>query len=373
MRDIVIKPTLACTANCPTCALRRLLHADLKAARTLRFEHWQEILKEANFLGASYLTISGGEPTLYEHLPQLISAGKGCGLQVRVNSNGSLITREYARALLDAGLDIMCISLYAASNEKMTAMRGNPTLWQKTTNAIRIFAELETDYPGFEIRSQTILSRDNYLDFPALIELHAGLGSRSMTVSYLEGDFEKKYMLGMEEIKHFREEVVPQVLLFCNSQNALTRFVSRKNVKRLFSPAILSLSDWASGRYWRREKACQVPSNQIMVLANGDVHPCNIVEYDHEPVTGNVFEQSLTDIWNGETWRRFRTNLHARCHLCPINRHTIIQLRPESAISALYSTIFYDKALSHKTYRLIPLWNLIRTRAGKMHRSTMKP
>jgi radical SAM protein with 4Fe4S-binding SPASM domain len=367
VRHIVIKPTLACTAKCPTCALRRQLHTDLKGGSTLSLDQWQEIFKEANSLGASYLTISGGEPTLYEYLPELIRAGKSYSWQVRVNSNGSLITREYARCLLDAGLDIMCISLYAASNDKMTAMRGNPTLWQKATNAISIFAKLEADYPHFEIISQTILSRNNYSDFPALLELHAGLGSRSITVSYLEGDFEKKYLLGMEEIKRFREQVIPQALLFCNSQKSFSRLVARLNVKRIFSPSMLSLSDWASGHYWRRERSCRVPSNQILILANGDVHPCNIIEYCHNPVAGNLFEQSLTDIWNGEIWRNYRICLHEKCYLCPINRHIRIQLRPKNMISALYSVIFYDMALSHKAYWLISLWSVIRKRMLHMN------
>jgi hypothetical protein len=61
--------------------------------------------------------------------------------------------------------------------------------------------------------------------------------------------------------------------------------------------------------------------------------------------------------------------LHEKCYLCPINRHISIQLRPKSMISALYSVIFYDMALSHKTYWLISLWNVIRTRMRQMNQS----
>ncbi len=271
-RFVVIKPTLACTANCPTCSLRRLLHADARKEAALGLDDWRQVLEDAVALGAMQLTISGGEPTLYGQLAGLVRAGKRLGLRVRVNSNGSLITEAYALSLLDAGLDVMCISLYAASPERMAAMRGNPTLWKKATDAIRILAALERDYPAFEIRSQTILSRENVAEFPALLALHASLGSRHVTVSYLEGDFDRQHLPRVEDVARFREEVLPEALRVCRAQGPLAGRLAARNAGRLFSPALLAADDWASGRYWSRERPCAVPSHQALILANGDVH-----------------------------------------------------------------------------------------------------
>ena len=354
-RFIVIKPTLACTANCPTCSLRRLLHADASKEAALGLDDWRQVLEDAAALGAMRLTISGGEPTLYGHLAELIRAGKRLGLRVRVNSNGSLITEAYARSLLDAGLDVLCISLYATSPERMSAMRGNPVLWRKATEAIRILAALERDYPAFEVRSQTILSRENLADFPALLELHASLGSRQLTVSYLEGDFEGKYLPDGKEIQRFRAEAVPAALGACRAQGLVVGALARSSIRRLFSPNVLSPDDWASGRYWSRQLACAVPSHQALILANGDVHPCNIVEYAHEPVVGNVLRQPLAEIWNGTAWRDFRVGRHERCSQCPINRHTSIPLRPRRLTDAIYSAVFFDKAHARRTYELMGL------------------
>jgi len=344
LRDVVIKQTLACTANCPTCALRRHVHADLKGGTSLSFERWRDLLAEAAELGASRLIISGGEPTLYRELAGLVETGRRHGLSVRVNSNGSLITEEYARSLLDAGLDVMCISLYATSPERMAAMRGNPVLWKKATDAIRILAALERDYPAFEVRSQTILSRENLADFPALLEIHASLGSRHVTVSYLEGDFERQHLPRAADVRRFREAVLPEALRVCHAQGPLAGRLAARNVGRLFSPALLAADDWEAGRYWSRDRGCRVPSRQALILANGDVHPCNIVEYTHEPVVGNLTGPSLTAVWNGEAWRRFRASGHDRCHLCPINRHTGVFLGPGSLIAALAGAVCPDRA-----------------------------
>jgi len=47
LRKLVIKPTLACTGNCITCAYRRELHKELRKVKTLSFEDWKRILAEA--------------------------------------------------------------------------------------------------------------------------------------------------------------------------------------------------------------------------------------------------------------------------------------------------------------------------------------
>lgn len=46
LKKLVIKPTLACTGNCKTCAYRRELHKELLKEKWLSFDQWMEILEE---------------------------------------------------------------------------------------------------------------------------------------------------------------------------------------------------------------------------------------------------------------------------------------------------------------------------------------
>ncbi len=88
---------------------------------------------EAKSLGAWNLTISGGEPTLYKQLPELIAYGKKQGYFIRLNSNGGLTDFGFAEALVDAGLDVADISLYSPVEVVHDAMRGAGGLWRKAT------------------------------------------------------------------------------------------------------------------------------------------------------------------------------------------------------------------------------------------------
>jgi len=104
LQHLVIKPTLACTARCPTCAPRRELHRRVRAERQLAFEDWERVLAEARDLGVWEFTLSGGEPTLYDRLADLARIGSSYSWVVRINTNGSMIDETMARRLLDAGV-----------------------------------------------------------------------------------------------------------------------------------------------------------------------------------------------------------------------------------------------------------------------------
>ena len=97
MKRMVIKPTVNCTANCCGCVSRRALHRSFARNSWLSPEQWISVINQAADLGLEDLHISGGEPTLFPHLVDLIREGKSRGLRVRINTNGSLITPDPAR------------------------------------------------------------------------------------------------------------------------------------------------------------------------------------------------------------------------------------------------------------------------------------
>lgn len=330
LRKLIIKPTFACNANCKNCIYRRELYNKLKKEDLLTFDDWKRILKEAYQLGVKLFIISGGEPTLYPRLAELIEIGRNYGWIVKLNSNGSMITPEYAETLIKAGLNFITISLYTPSPDINRQMRGTNKLWMKTTSSIRIFSQLEKKYPYFRVNTQSILVRENFRSFSELLKLHYELGSNRMTVSYLEGDFEKKNLLTEEEILYFNKNVIPQALDYCKNLDRDVRMVAIRNLQGLFSQGIISLSNWAKGVYQPKSghrRSCQSAQGLAFILANGDVHPCHIVEYTHEPVMGNLLKNTLTELWYSNQWMNFRKELLDQCELCPVNLHATIPLR----------------------------------------------
>ena len=331
LRHLVIKPCLACTANCPTCASRRDLHRSARHARTLSLDDWRRILAEARDLGVERFDISGGEPTLYPHLVDLIEIGRAYGWYIGLNTNGSLIDRAYAERLLRAGVNRVGVSLYSPEPDVHDSMRRSRGLWHTATEAIRVLRSLEPQFPDFKVVTQTLLCRENHRSLPELLELHHSLGSHLLALTYLEGDFERQYLLTEDEIQDFKQHVLPRAVAFCDKLDGAVRENARRTLESLFSEDKLALPEWARGEYQpvrTNAPPCRRPQEFTILLANGDVHPCNMIEYTHEPVMGNLFEQSLGDIWSGDQWNRFRKELFDRCALCPINLYMGVPLSP---------------------------------------------
>ena len=184
-------------------------------------------------------------------------------------------------------------------------------------------------FPNFKIKTQTLINKNNYKDIPGLIKLNRELGISEMAISYLEGDFNRELLLNINEILNFRNKITKDCLTEISGLPEKNRNENESALKNLFSNRI-SDADWASGLYQpinRKLNKCTRPQWFALILANGDVHPCNAVEYTHEPIMGNLFNTSFTEIWQSKKFDDFRKNLFFYCEKCPINLYTIIKLK----------------------------------------------
>jgi pyrroloquinoline quinone biosynthesis protein E len=327
MYILVIKPTLKCNASCLGCIYRKRQHiAAMREGPQVSAEQWKILIGDAASLGARELLISGGEPTLYGSLVDLIREGKKYCLKVGMASNGSSNSKSYLEELLKAGLDEICISLYSYLPEVHDKIRRSKNLWNKATETVRILSELSEKYPKFNLNTMSIIMKENYRSLDKLIEFHRNLGSHEISLSYLEGDFEKKNLLTEREIMELKKTVIPKAIDYCETLDPRIKDIGIKRLKGLYSRDAGSVKDLAQGIYWKKNY-CQHSKGFALVWSNGAVLPCFMCEYTTEPVMGNIFKDSLRDLWRSDKWEEFRTNLHEKCNLCPLHLHRKIPLK----------------------------------------------
>ncbi len=326
LRTVVIKPTLRCTANCLGCASRRELHKSVAKEKLLTFEDWQKVLADAASVGMRRLVISGGEPTLGKDLHRLIAEGRKHCDSVSMNTNGSLITEDLVESLIEAGLTTVMISLYSHEADIHNTFRQSKNLFEKATRAIRIFAAARERHPEFILRTQAIILRENYRTLDDLVRLHHELGSQRLNISYLEGDFGGKYLLTEKEIAGFREHTVPRMLSLVGELDLPEPECAESVIQGLYGAEAGDPKDLAKGIYWK-DKPCRHPKHFTILLADGEVHPCNIVEYTHHPVMGNLLEKSLRRIHHSFKWWWFRKRRFEECQYCPMHLHASLRLR----------------------------------------------
>lgn len=123
----LIEVTQRCNMACPVCyASSGKTSADVPPDEVLaRLQGLRAIS------GACNVQFSGGEPTLYEALPQCIAAARELGFGLlQVNSNGLRLATEdgYARRLRDAGLDSVYLQWDGLDDAVFRTLRGRDCL-----------------------------------------------------------------------------------------------------------------------------------------------------------------------------------------------------------------------------------------------------
>ena len=131
--------------------------------------------------GTPLLQLSGGEPTLRDDLPELVRFAKEAGCSyVQLNTNGIRLAEDpaYAKALAEAGLDIVFLQFDGTNEDIYRYLRGNPLLEVKK-RAIAVCSQLRlgvtlvpTVVPGINDGNLGDLIRFAMAQVPAVRGIH---------------------------------------------------------------------------------------------------------------------------------------------------------------------------------------------------------
>jgi MoaA/NifB/PqqE/SkfB family radical SAM enzyme len=113
--------------------------------------------------------LTGGEPTLHDQLPELCAYARQQGLHVRLITNGSRgHDAALFRALADAGLALLHVSIYSCRPEVEAAIRGLPDTLPAAEAAIE-----NAHHAGIAVNVNSVINRLNadHLDETAQVLL----------------------------------------------------------------------------------------------------------------------------------------------------------------------------------------------------------
>lgn len=114
----------------------------------------------------THLVLSGGEPTLHPSLPRFIARARELGFHtIEVQTNGvKTADMDYARALVDAGLNKVTCSLHSIDPEHSDKITRLPGGFWKTVRSLHNFRAL-----GVLTQVAHVVTRDNYRELPATV------------------------------------------------------------------------------------------------------------------------------------------------------------------------------------------------------------
>lgn len=119
VETVTISLTNQCNYRCPHCSV----NGGEKCSDELNLNEIENLLNQLKKIGVKKIELSGGEPLLRKDIFEIVSLAKRLHFQVKILTNGSLLSKEKIDLLKKMGLDGLGISLDGATYEVYKYLR----------------------------------------------------------------------------------------------------------------------------------------------------------------------------------------------------------------------------------------------------------
>jgi uncharacterized Fe-S cluster-containing radical SAM superfamily protein len=110
--DIMIEPIMGCNLRCPMCPVTELPGSmDGRGRKLMTMEVYTRIVDELSDKPRMIQLTVMGEPLLHPQIVEFIALGKRRRHRMSLITNGTRLSLEMSRRLLDAGLDVLVLSM----------------------------------------------------------------------------------------------------------------------------------------------------------------------------------------------------------------------------------------------------------------------
>ncbi len=264
--------TYRCNNNCSHC-----YNARPRNYPEMPVEQWKKVIDKVWDLRIPHLVFTGGEPTLYNGLVELVAYAEEKGLITGLNTNGrKLADKDFVDSLVSAGLDHVQITFESHDAGIHNSMVAAKDAWGETVTGLK-----NTLASKLYVMTNTTLLTHNKDSIRETLAFLAEIGVPTVGVNALI--YAGK---GKDVGTGLHEEELPPLL-----EDA--RAITQANGQRLiwytptqychFNPLQLDLG----------VKGCTAALYNMCVEPNGDVIPCQ----SYYQSLGNLLDKPWNEIW----------------------------------------------------------------------------
>lgn len=271
-----VEPSGACNLHCLICP-QSIVDKKPVREKLMSMDLFDKILSDAAGSVREMYFAAGGEPLLNPELPEMVRKAAATGLETTIHTNATLLTREKAVALIDAGLTRITLNIIDTKEEYEFVRQG--ASFERTIANIRMFLEVKQE-----------MGREPYMTLQVVKPHHPG--------------DDPTPRIAQELLDNFRGLPIDRTLCFW-AHHFGGDFVETGKLK-FDEPQ-------RSEAYF----PCQMIWMAMMVAYDGKVRPC-CIDLQGTYTLGDIREQSLLELWNCAAMVRLRTELAAGRYQNPL-------------------------------------------------------
>jgi radical SAM protein with 4Fe4S-binding SPASM domain len=164
--------TKGCNLRCIHC---RATATELSSPTDLATRTALNIIDQIAAAANPILVLSGGEPLYRSDIFQLARYAAGKGLRVALATNGTLVTKDVARMIVDAGVRRVSISLDGADAITHDSFRGISGAFDAAVRGLQNLKAL-----GMSVQINMTIARHNAHQLPDVLQLARNLGADAL-------------------------------------------------------------------------------------------------------------------------------------------------------------------------------------------------
>lgn len=264
--------------------------AGTKIASELNTQEAKKMLEEIAKAGFKIMIFSGGEPLMRKDIVELVTYASNLGLRPVFGTNGTLISKELAEKLKQAGCMGMGISLDSLDPKKHDRLRKYDNAWKEAVDGMKICKSA-----GLPFQIHTTVMDWNQNEILDITDFAVEMGAVAHHIFFLvptgrginieqESLRAKEYEDLITKIQEKTEQVEIEIKPTCAPQ--FMRIAKQKGQKVRFG------------------RGCLAGISYCIISPKGDVQPC---AYLNIPV-GNVREKPFNKIWEeSDVFKKLRT------------------------------------------------------------------
>jgi MoaA/NifB/PqqE/SkfB family radical SAM enzyme len=333
LAKVYIEPTNACNLECRTC-IRNDWQETTGFMTSGTFDRIVEGLR--TFSPAPLVFFGGfGEPLFHPRIVEMVADMKAIGARVELITNATLLTAETSRRLVEAGLNVIWISLDGARPESYADVRLGAELPKVIANvsafrdACMVEGGVMYDFPEKQkIGIVFVAMKRNIGDLPDVVRLGSRVGATRFLVT---------------NVLPYTPDMWEQAL--CS--NAISEWFSpplfyvdlpRMDRNELTAGAIRDITNlhtisWPGADPCDTSNHCPfIERGSAAINWKGNLSPCLPLMYDHKSfanrqerfskayTVGNVSDTPLKDLWRDPDYVAFRERVQmfdfSPCILC---------------------------------------------------------
>lgn len=311
-RTIQIDWTDRCNVDCFFCSQAEIR----KGGGELAPEVLEKCFAEMDALGVRTLNVAGGgDPLFHRQIGAILESIRSHRFRIgTITTNGVLARGRIAEILLDVVREQISVSLNSlGADDYATVMQTTPRNYDRVLENVRglVSERASRGASGPVIAIQFLVHDGTAGQLPRMFELARELGVDRVAFNPLFS-FDSRSRGLVAKPDEFLADVAA---LFRDDREGMIADV-RTIDPRLNARIARLRFDAAPDRYptsavQKRnfdalQSFCALPWFNFHVKANGAVYPCCALLFPGFRPFGNVLEQSIREIWEGDAYRRFR-------------------------------------------------------------------